>query len=269
MRFTKMQATGNDFILIEPDVELDWTGVARSLCDRHFGIGADGLILFMPSRVADLHMRFFNPDGSEAEACGNGLRCFTRYAVGRGHPARLTVETLGGLRQVQASGELIQVDMGPPSFAASEIPVLAGEKVDITNVPLVIDAERLLFTCLSLGNPHAVCFPEQAVAEFALEQVGPKVEHHPAFPHRVNFEVANVVARDRIAARIWERGAGQTLSSGSGACAVVVAAHMHQLVDDHVDVMLPGGMLTIDWDGASNVMLSGPAEIVFTGEWPD
>jgi diaminopimelate epimerase len=270
MRFAKMQATGNDFVLVEADAERDWSRLATSMCDRHFGVGSDGLILLTSSQVADLGMRFFNPDGSEAEACGNGLRSLTKYAVDRGYPQALTVETLGGVRKVQAGGGLVRVDMGVPILSAKEIPVATEGELDIIrDYPIVVDDRRLLLTCLSLGNPHAVCFPEEPVADFPLVEVGPKVENHPAFPQRVNFEVANVASRKKIVARVWERGAGQTLSSGSGACAVVVAAHLHDRVDDPVDVILPGGTLTIEWDGAGKVMLSGPAELVFLGEWPD
>ena len=270
MRFAKMQATGNDFVLVEADAERDWPRLARSMCDRHFGVGSDGLIVLTSSQVADLGMRFFNPDGSEAEACGNGLRSLTTYAVGRGYPQALTVETLGGVRKVQASSGLVQVDMGVPILSPKEIPVAAEGALDIIrDYPVVVDDRTLLLTCLSLGNPHAVCFPEEPVVDFSLVELGPKVENHPAFPNRVNFEVANVASRKKLVARVWERGAGQTLSSGSGACAVVVAAHLHDRVDDRVDVTLPGGTLTIEWDGAGKVMLSGPAELVFMGEWPD
>jgi len=270
MRFAKMQAAGNDFVLVEADAERDWSRLARSMCDRRFGVGSDGLILLTPSQVADLGMRFFNPDGSEAEACGNGLRSITRYAVEQGYPPALTIETPGGLRKVQASSHVIQVEMGAPVLRAKDIPVATDEELDIIkDYPIVVDGRRLLLTCLSMANPHAVCFPEEPVADFPLVDLGPKVENHPAFPHRVNFEVANVASRKKVVARVWERGAGQTLSSGTGACAVVVAARLHELVDDHVDVILPGGTLTIDWAGAGKVMLSGPAELVFLGEWPD
>jgi diaminopimelate epimerase len=270
MRFAKMQATGNDFVLVEADAEHDWPHLARSMCDRRFGVGSDGLILLTPSQVADLGMRFFNPDGSEAEACGNGLRSLTKYAIHRGYPRALTVETAGGVRKAQVGSLLIQVEMGVPVLRPTDIPVATEEELDIIrDYPIVVDGRRLLLTCLSMANPHAVCFPEEPVADFPLVDLGPKVENHPAFPHRVNFEVANVSSRKEITARVWERGAGQTMSSGTGACAVVVAARLHDLVDDHVDVILPGGTLTIDWDGTGNVTLGGPAELVFLGEWPD
>jgi diaminopimelate epimerase len=270
MKFAKMQATGNDFVLVEADTERDWPHVAKSMCDRHFGIGADGLILFMPSKVADLYIRFFNSDGSEAEACGNGLRCITRYAIDKGYANELTVQTQGGIRKVQAQGKQIQVDMGVPGLKADEIPMLVDEKLDIIlDYPIKVEDRILPLTCLSMGNPHAVCLLEEPVADFPLWKLGPRVENHPAFPQRVNFEVANISDRKKIVAKVWERGVGETLSCGSGACAVTVAARLHDRVDNHVDVTLPGGTLTVDWDRVSKVMLSGPAELVFLGEWPD
>ncbi len=279
MKFAKMQATGNDFILIEAGEERDWSLLAKAMCQRHFGIGADGLIILLPATVADLRMRLFNPDGSEAEACGNGLRCLARYAIDRGlvDARELTVETLGGMRKVRSCGNLIQVDMGMPRFKAEEIPVK--EELDIIlNYPITVGGgkggecekgKKLLLTCLSMGNPHAVCFLDEPVADFALFEVGPKVESHPIFPNRVNFEVANVLGRGKIVARVWERGVGETLSCGTGACAVAVAARLHGRVAGDVDVILPGGVLTVAWDGVGEVMLSGPAELVFQGEWAD
>ncbi|TET38081.1 MAG: diaminopimelate epimerase [Dehalococcoidia bacterium] len=274
MKFAKMQATGNDFVLIEAgETERDWSRLAKSMCDRHFGVGADGLILLLPSKLADLGMRMFNPDGSEAEACGNGLRCLARYAIDRGladASGELSVETLGGIRKARARGENIQVNMGMPELKAEQIPMVIEEKFDIIlDYPIVIGGEKLLLTCLSIGNPHAVFFTEETVADFPLFELGPIVENHPIFPNRVNFEVANVLARKKVRARVWERGLGETLSCGTGACAVAVAARLHDYVDSHVNIILPGGMLTVDWDGVGEVMLSGPAELVFGGEWPD
>ncbi|MFQ5988208.1 MAG: diaminopimelate epimerase [Dehalococcoidia bacterium] len=272
MKFAKMQATGNDFVLIEAgDAERDWPQLARAMCERHFGVGADGLILLVPSKLADLGMRMFNPDGSEAEACGNGLRCLARYAIDRGladASRELSVETLGGTRKARARGEIIQVNMGVPELKAEQIPMVIEEELDIIlDLPVVVHGEKLLLTCLSMGNPHAVFFTEEAVAKFPLFELGPSVENHPLFPNRVNFEVANVLARKKVRARVWERGLGETLSCGTGACAVAVAARLHDYVDSHVDIILPGGTLAVDWDGVGEVMLSGPAELVFWGEW--
>ena len=274
MKFAKMQATGNDFILIEVgEAERDWPPLARAMCNRHFGVGSDGLILVIPSKVAELGMRMFNPDGSESEACGNGLRCLTRYALEKGlagASGEFRVETLGGTRKAKAIEQGIQVDMGIPHLKPDEIPMQAEEELDIIiDYPVTVDGEKLLLTCLSMGNPHAVLFVQGEVNEFPLATIGPQVENHPVFPNRVNFEIANVLGRNEVRARVWERGAGETLSCGSGACAVAVASRLHGHVDSHVDIILPGGVLAVDWDGAGEVMLSGPAELVFWGEWPD
>jgi diaminopimelate epimerase len=272
MKFAKLQATGNDFILIEASEERDWSSNAKAMCHRHLGIGADGLIVLLPSEIADLRMRIYNPDGSEAEACGNGLRCLARYAIDRGlvDASELAVETLGGLRKVRPYGNHIQVDMGKPEFKADGIPVLIEENLDIIiDYPIIVQGKKLLLTCLSMGNPHAVCFLDEPVASFPLFELGPEVENHSLFPNRVNFEVANVLGQDKVRARVWERGVGETLSCGTGACAVAVAAQLRDRAAGDVDILLPGGVLTVAWDGIGEVMLSGPAELVFYGEWPD
>jgi diaminopimelate epimerase len=277
MNFTKMQGTGNDFIVLDArDLERDWPELAVRMCDRHFGIGADGLVLVLPSAQADLRMRIFNPDGSEAEMCGNGIRCFVKYAVERGlaqpRGDTLAVETPAGvletsLRRTNGRVESVRVAMGRPRFAPSEIPVAVDAPPPLLSVPLEVDGRTLEVTCLSMGNPHAVHFWARGVETFPLETIGPKVEHHPLFPKRVNFEVARVVSRDRVEVRVWERGAGATLACGSGASAVVVAARLHDLVDEEVEVVLPGGTLYLSWDGKGDVYLTGPAEEVFEGVW--
>lgn len=278
MKFAKLQATGNDFIFIDADEEHNWSPLAKAMCHRHLGIGADGLIVLLPSKVADLRMRLYNPDGSEAEACGNGLRCLARYAIDRGlvDARELVVETLGGMRKVRPYGNLIQVDMGKPKFKADEIPMLIEEELDIIlDYPIIVQGKKLLLTCLSMGNPHAVCFLDEPIANFPLAELGPMVENHPLFPDRINFEVANVLSRkpteklEKIEARVWERGVGETLSCGTGACAVAVAARLRDHMAGDVDIILPGGVLTVAWDGVGEVMLHGPAELVFHGEWPD
>lgn len=276
MDFTKLQATGNDFVLIDARrMRRDWATLARAMCDRHFGVGADGLLLLISSKVADLRMRMFNPDGSEAEACGNGLRCFARYASDAGLVGgeRFTVETAAGLRSVQMQARRrVGVGMGVPIFDPSVIPVVVERRGKLDNAPVVdypiaVGGRRLRITCVSMGNPHAVCFLKEPVADFPLAVVGPRVEHHRMFPNRVNFEVANVVSRKQVRARVWERGAGETLSCGTGACAIAVVSSLKGLTDSPVDIVLPGGRLTIDWDGTGEVLLSGPAEAVFHGEW--
>jgi diaminopimelate epimerase len=285
MNFTKVQGAGNDFILIDAgDLKKGWSRLAMAMCDRHFGIGADGLLLVSPSEVADFKMRVFDPDGSEARACGNGLRCLARYALHKGLVSKkaqeISVETLSGVRRAKLviiGGKVtkIKVGMGEPRFRAEDIPV-AMEKgrniVDIksiTDYPLIVDGETLLLDFVSMGNPHAVYFWQHPVSDFPLLQQGPKVEQHRIFPDRVNFEVARVVSRNEIEVRVWERGVGETLACGSGACAVAVVAQLRGYVSRKVDIKLPGGILEIEWDGAGEVFLSGPAEIVFSGEWPD
>ncbi len=271
MKFTKLQATGNDFVLIHSEEECNWSALAKDVCDRHFGVGADGVIILTTSMVADLGMRLFNQDGSEAEVCGNGVRCVAKYAINTGLVDRgeLSIETPGGLKMVRVQGDMFQVDMGKPMFKADQIPVNIADDVDIMlDYPVAVKDKSLPLTCLSMGNPHAVCFVEQPVARFPLSEIGPLVENHELFPSRVNFEVANVLGPQRIMARVWERGVGETLSCGSGACAVAVAARLHKWVADEVDVILPGGMLTVGWDGVGEVKLRGPAELVFQSEWP-
>jgi len=277
MNFVKMQGTGNDFVLlVAQGDEQDWSRLAQAMCDRHFGIGADGLILVLPSSRADVRMRMFNPDGSEAEICGNGLRCVVKYAVDEGlawpREGQLSVETSTGVLSAQVFGkkgavERVRVSVGVPRFAPQEIPVLVEAEPPLKDMPLDIEGQRLALTCVSLGNPHAVHFVDRPVAEFPLERIGPKVEHHPLFPQRVNFEVARVLDREHMEARVWERGAGATLACGSGACAAVVAAHLYGMAGERVDITLPGGRVVVEWDEIGECYLEGPAETVFWGEW--
>ena len=278
MRFTKMHGTGNDFIIVEArGEERDWPALAVKMCDRHFGIGADGLILALPSQVADLRMRIINPDGSEAEMCGNGIRCLAKYAVenalARPKNGTLAIDTLSGVRELGITtrdGVVrgVRVGMGAPIFAPEEIPVsVPGNPETIVDHLLMLGERQLAVTCLSMGNPHAAAFLEEPVESFPLTTLGPLAERHPLFPRRVNFEIANVLDRGHIRMRVWERGAGLTLACGTGACAVAVAARLHGYVDGEVDVTLPGGTLSIEWDGAGEVFLTGPAATVFEGHW--
>jgi len=286
MRFTKLQGTGNDFILVETSDEgRDWSKLAVAMCDRHFGIGSDGLLLLLPSHSADFRMRMFDPDGSEAEACGNGIRCLARYAYDNGMiPAsadRISVETIAGVRKLrlyQEDGKLIsiQAGMGEPAFKAEEIPVKieqGREKIvyikNMISYPVNIAGIDLLLNLVSMGNPHAVYFQDDPVADFPLSQVGPKVEHLAIFPRRANFEVARVLNRREIEVRTWERGVGETLACGSGACAVAAAAQLRGYVDNKVNIKLLGGALQLEWDGAGEVLMTGPAATVFHGEWLD
>ncbi|GIW08894.1 MAG: diaminopimelate epimerase [Dehalococcoidia bacterium] len=273
-----MHGIGNDFVLVDArEMDADWPALARAMCDRHFGVGGDGLILVLPSDRADLRMRMFNPDGSEAEMCGNGIRCYAKFVLDDGLVSprdALTVETGAGVLQLEAHRrdghvDSVTVDMGAPRFEPADIPVdtalVSGERV--VDYPLEVDEQTIPVTCVSMGNPHAVTFVERDVWSIPLETLGPKVEHHPFFPRRVNFEVAHVRGRKQIDLRVWERGAGLTLACGTGACATAVAARLHDLVDEEVEVCLPGGPLTIRWDGGS-VLMRGPAALVFRGDWP-
>lgn len=283
MNFTKMQAAGNDFIVVETcDVQRDWSQVAITICDRHFGVGGDGLLLVLPSDIANFQMRVFNPDGSEAEACGNGLRCLIKYVVDKGlantKAQEILVETMSGVRRAKLykageRGVTIQVSMGEPKFEAKDIPVvLEPGLVDIKpilNYPITIDGKELLLNFVSIGNPHAVYFWQQPLSDFPLSQLGPRVEQHELFPNKMNFEVARVISRQQIEARVWERGVGETLACGSGACAITVVAQRYGYIDNKVDIKLPGGILNVEWDGVGEILLSGPAETVFVGEWPE
>jgi diaminopimelate epimerase len=286
MNFTKLQAAGNDFILVETsDIQRNWAPVAMAMCDRHFGVGADGLLLLLPSDRADFQMRIFNPDGSEAEACGNGLTCLVKYVLNRGlahsEAQEILIETMAGIRKAKiykTRNKLakIQVSMGTPKFGAKDIPVAIdegdSELVDIKSIlsyTVIIENRELLLNFVSIGNPHAVYFCQQPVSDFPLSQIGPKIEHLPIFPNRINFEVANVMNRQLIEARVWERGVGETLACGSGACAVAVAAQLRGYSDNKVEVKLPGGILEVGWDRVGEIFLSASAEIVFTGEWPE
>ena len=284
IEFTKMEGCGNDYIYVDArGMEADWPALSVTMSDRHFGIGSDGLILIMDSDAAALKMRMFNADGSEGEMCGNGIRCFTKFAIERNIAAPdesgLTVETLGGVRTIVPIREnglvtRARVAMGAPTLTPGDVPVTVdpslGRKLGdaVADYPLAIDGVELKLCFVSMGNPHAIAFIDTPVEEFRLHEIGPKVEHHPMFPNRVNFEIVNRESRGQMRARVWERGSGETMACGSGACAITVAARLHGFADDDVDITLPGGTLSIQWDGSGEVYLEGPATEVFTGRWP-
>lgn len=279
MRFTKYHGAGNDFIVIDAQtLDRPWPEVARIMCDRHFGVGSDGIILVL-GESRHLRMRMFNPDGSEAEACGNGLRCFVKHVVDSGLAGNdeFTVETLGGLRRVVAYRspdgvvDEVELSMGAPRFSADEIPVVVqGRGEPLLDVPVKVGDRTLLMDMVSMGNPHAVMFLDEDPGEYPLGIFGPAVERHEMFPSRVNFEIARVRGAGDVDARVWERGAGETLACGTGACAIAVAARMHGLCSEVVCVHLPGGELTILWPGGEEeVRLRGPVQRVFVGDWPD
>ena len=284
IEFTKMEGCGNDYVYVDArNMDEDWPALSRAMSDRHFGIGSDGLILIMDSDKAALKMRMFNADGSEGEMCGNGIRCFTKFAIERNiaAPANggLTVETLGGVRTVTPTSEngevtRARVAMGAPTLTPMNVPVVVslskGRAIGdaVADYPLNIDGVDLKLTFVSMGNPHAVAFIDTPVAEFPLHRIGPQVEHHLIFPNRVNFEIVNRVGHNQLKARVWERGSGETMACGTGACAIAVASQLHGYVGPSVDITLPGGALTIDWDGTNEVYLEGPATEVFSGHWP-
>lgn len=286
MKFTKMHGAGNDYLYIDArdhdDFSTDWSQLSRSMSDRHFGVGSDGIILIEDSGIADLKMRMFNADGSESEMCGNGIRCFAKYAIDRGLATPgadgMEVETLAGIRTVVPiyDGNRItgaRVAMGKPLLEPGDVPVILDPasgypKGPVTGYPLAVDSLELSLSFVSMGNPHAITFIDQPVGEFPLHTIGPMVEHHSIFPNRVNFETVNITGPGAMTARVWERGSGETMACGTGACAIAVAARLLGIADGRVDITLPGGTLSIDWDGEGEVYLEGPAEEIFSGKWP-
>ncbi|WP_066382616.1 diaminopimelate epimerase [Anabaena sp. CA = ATCC 33047] len=276
IEFTKYHGLGNDFILIDnrasksPVVTPEQ---AIELCDRHFGIGADGVIFALPgAKDTDYTMRIFNSDGSEPEMCGNGIRCLAAFLADLEGLSRTKdtyrIHTLAGVitPQLMPDGE-VKVDMGLPRLLASEIPTtLTAADAKVINQPLEVEGTTWDVTCVSMGNPHCITFVED-VAAIPLETIGPKFEHHPVFPQRTNTEFIQVVSRDYLKMRVWERGAGITLACGTGACASLVAGVLTGKCDRAAVVELPGGLLHIEWSEADQrVYMTGPAERVFTGK---
>ena len=282
IEFVKLHGAGNDYIAIDGrGIERDWGELSAAMSRLNFGVGGDGIVLVQPSDCAQVRMRVYNPDGSEAEMSGNGIRLFAKFVIDReiALPGSdgLVVETGGGVRTVWPEirdGKMVsaRVAMGEPVFGPAEIPVadyVAAGKDQVIDHTIEAAGHSLLVTCLSVGNPHAVSFVDVPVDEFPLLEIGPSVENHVDFPNRINFEIVNVLDRGNIRARIFERGAGETLSSGTGSTAAAVASHMHGLVGDEVTVHVPGGELKIAWSGEGEAYLEGPAVEVFTGVWPD
>lgn len=275
MRFTKMEGCGNDYIYInamEEEVR-NPEMLAVAMSERHFGIGADGLVLILDSDVADFRMRMFNLDGSEGEMCGNAVRCIAKYVYERGltDKEEITLETLGGIKVLRLhiqNGVVIAVtaDMGEPILAADKIPVRS-EKEPVIGEKLHILDQDFAFTCVSMGNPHAVTFVEQ-VAQFPVEKYGSLTEIHPIFPKKANIEFAQVIDRTHLSMRVWERGSGETLACGTGACATLVAAVLNGLCERKVRIQLLGGTLEIEWREADNhIYMTGPARFSFDGVW--
>lgn len=274
MKFTKMQGIGNDYVYVncfEEDVR-NPSQVARFVSDRHFGIGSDGLILICPSEVADCKMVMYNSDGSQSQMCGNGVRCVGKFIHDRGitHKATVTVETLGGIKTLQLhligdKVSAITVDMGKPILEPANIPVVS-TKERFIDQPVTVRGETVFVTAVSMGNPHAVVFVEDT-AGLELTKIGSAYEHHPIFPERTNTEFIQVLDRDNLNMRVWERGAGETLACGTGACAALVAAVLTGRCDREATLHLLGGDLRIRWDEETDhVFMTGPAEFVFDGE---
>lgn len=274
MKFTKMHGCGNDYVyvnLFEEQIE-NPAKVSIAVSDRHFGIGSDGLITIGASEIADFRMRIYNADGSEAEMCGNGIRCVAKYVYDHKltDETEITVETGAGVKTLQLTVEddkvtLVRVDMGEPILTPDEIPVVAdGDRV--VDEPIIVDDKEWRMTCVSMGNPHAVVFVDD-VAHFELEKYGPLFENHVRFPKRTNTEFVQIISRNEAIMRVWERGSAETWACGTGTCATVMACILNGLTDNDVLVHLRGGDLRIVYDEKSNhVFMTGPATEVFEGE---
>lgn len=274
MKFTKMEGLGNDYIYVncfQEKVEQPQR-LAVQYSDRHFGIGSDGLILIMPSEVADFRMDMYNSDGSQAEMCGNGIRCVGKYVYDYGltQKTQITVETLAGIKTLnlhveQGKVKLVTVDMGSPILQSSLIPVVS-EKPEVVNEPITVAGTAYHVTCVSMGNPHAVVFVDN-VKELPLETIGPEFEHHAWFPRRINTEFVEVLNPHEVNMRVWERGAGETLACGTGACASTVACILNHKTENDIILHLVGGDLKVQWEQAANrILMTGPATVVFDGE---
>lgn len=275
MRFVKMHGAGNDFVVIDGAMEAipeeHLSAVGRCACDRHFGIGCDGFILVLPSRVANFRMRMINPDGSEAEMCGNGVRVFAKYLFDRKMhtDSVVTVETLGGIKTIRmdtAGGKVrtARVDMGEPRLLRSEIP-MKGDNTKAVGEPMKVAGKKIEITCVSMGNPHCVTFVDD-VDLYPVEKMGPEIENHPSFPQRANVEFVQVIDKSQTKQRTWERGAGETLACGTGSCASVVAGVLTERLGRKVTVHLRGGDLLIEWMGDNRLYMTGPTDEVFEGE---
>ena len=273
MKFTKMHGLGNDYVYVncfEEKID-NPPAVARFVSDRHFGIGSDGLIMINPSKTADFEMEMYNADGSRGEMCGNGIRCVAKYVYDYGltDKTQISVETLGGIKYLDLTVEdgkvsLVKVDMGKPKLEADLVPIIS-EREQVIDEPIEVDGKEYHMTGVSMGNPHAVIYVDD-VKNLDLETIGPKFENHERFPKRINTEFVRCIDRHTVEMRVWERGSGETLACGTGACAVAVASILNNLTDTQVTVKLLGGDLQIEWDKEKDrVFMTGPATVVFDG----
>lgn len=274
MRFTKMQGLGNDYVYVNGFEEkiANPSEMAVKMSNRNFGVGSDGLILINPSEKADFEMEMYNADGSRGEMCGNGIRCVGKYVYDYGltEKTQISVETLGGIKYLDLTvkeGKVTQVrvDMGTPILTSEKVPVVAEEE-NAVDIPILVEGKEYRMTCVSMGNPHAVVFMED-IESLEIEKIGPKFENHERFPNRVNTEFVKVLDQKTASMRVWERGSGETLACGTGACAVAVACILGGYTENKVTVKLLGGDLLIEWDRDQNkIYMTGPAEVVFDGE---
>lgn len=273
MKFTKMHGLGNDYVYVncfEEKID-NPPAVARFVSDRHFGIGSDGLIMINPSKTADFEMEMYNADGSRGEMCGNGIRCVAKYVYDYGltDKTQISVETLGGIKYLDLAVEdgkvsLVKVDMGKPELEADLIPIIS-EREQVIDEPIEVDGKEYHMTGVSMGNPHTVIYVDD-VKGLDLEKIGPKFENHERFPKRINTEFVHCIDRQTLEMRVWERGSGETLACGTGACAVAVSSILNNLTDTQVTVKLLGGDLQIEWDREKDrVFMTGPATVVFDG----
>ncbi len=277
IKFTKMQGAGNDYIYVDCTKSMitDINETAKKVSDRHFGIGSDGLVLICPSDKTDFTMNMYNSDGSQAEMCGNAIRCVGKYVHDRGLTDKdvITIETLAGIKTLQLNIEdgkvkTVRVNMGNPVLEPEKIPIIS-DKDRFIQSPVMVAGKKYFVTGVSMGNPHAVTFmqSEEDVDNLAIAELGPKFETHQLFPKKINTEFAYVKDRHTVKMRVWERGAGETLACGTGACATMVACVLSDMVDREADIILLGGKLHIEWNEEdNNIYMTGPAEFVFDGE---
>jgi len=281
-----MHGAANDFVVVDArNMKRDWPRMAITVCDRHCGIGCDSLITLLPSKNADFGMRTYDADGSESETCGNGLRCVARYVLEKGlvkpDIEEVMIETLSAVSSVKLErkeGKVVKfwANLGKPRLSAEQIPIdFKAGKGEFFNVNSLLDYKgrvdgmELTLSLVSMGNPHAVTFISEPVANFPMAKIGPLVENLPIFPNRTNFQVARVLDNENIEARVWEKGIGETQACGSGTCAITVASKLNGYTGSKVEVHLPGGTLNAVFNGNGEVVLGGPAVIVYEGNWPD
>ena len=273
--FSKWHGIGNDFVIVDGTKEQidDYNQAAIEVCDRHFGVGADGLVMILPSEIADFKMRIFNSDGSEAEMCGNATRCIARYLYEQKltTKTKISIETKAGLIKPElifknGNFETVKVDMGEPILIAKDIPVAGFGKEQVVHKELTVLDKTYQITCVSMGNPHCVIFVEDINA-VELEKIGPMIETHAMFPKKINVEFVEVKSKEHLRMRVWERGAGITLACGTGSCATIVAAILNEKTGRSAKIELDGGDLFVEWGEDNHVYLSGPAEEVFRAEY--